>query len=210
MTENTTQAASKTVESPERHLGEDTAGQDRVLAADPALQIRRDRREERNVGQREQPKGLPEKRAVYLGLIGLFFGLFVAVAAREGRGRRGERPPIRPFDLGLLSLATFRLARIVSFDAVTEPIRAPVAESTPGGGTKPKGQGARRALGELVACPLCVGVWISAALTYGLIFVPVPTRVFATIFAAAGAAEALNHVVSLADSGNRLLQHRRK
>src|SRR5262245_3568672 len=137
--------------------------QAQVLANEPARRDRPELHGKRLDEPNEQRRNLPERRAIYLGLIGLFVGLFVAVAAREGRGRRGERPPIRPFDLILLALATFRLARIVSFEAVAEPIRAPVAESTLGGGTKPKGQGARRALGELVACPLCVGVWISAA-----------------------------------------------
>jgi hypothetical protein len=187
---------------PEAGAGDDD--QDRVLATEPRAHSSERSREARGA------QDLSRKRATYLSLLGLFVGLFVAVSAREGRGRRGSRPPIGPFDLGLLALSTFRLARIVSFDPVTEPIRAPVTEGEPGGGTKPKGRGVQRALGELISCPLCIGVWIAAAQTYGMLVVPVPTRVFATIFGAAGAAELLNVAVSTLGSVDRLAQQRRQ
>ena len=179
-------------------------GQDRLVAAETRATPWQGER------QAQRRQDLPQRRAIYLTLIGLFLGVFVTFASREGRGRRGSRPPIGPFDVVLLALSTFRLARIVAFEQVAEPIRAPVAESEPDGGTEPKGQGVRKALGELIACPLCIGVWISAALTYGMVLIPKPTRVFTTIFAAAGAAELLNYAVSLIDSTNRLVIQRRE
>ena len=52
--------------------------------------------------------------------------------------------------------------------------------------------GARRALGELLSCPICSGTWIAAALVYGLGIVPGPTRAFLAIMSAIGVAELLN------------------
>lgn len=52
----------------------------------------------------------------------------------------------------------------------------------------PRGRGLRRAIGELLVCPYCVGVWVAAAFTAGLIAAPRQTRWVAamldTVFAA--------------------------
>jgi len=55
-----------------------------------------------------------------------------------------------------------------------------------------EGDGAKRAIGELISCPICTGTWIAALLTYGLYLAPGPTRVLLTILGASGAAELLN------------------
>jgi hypothetical protein len=39
-----------------------------------------------------------------------------------------------------------------------------------------RGTGLRRAIGELLICPYCVGMWIAAAFTAGLIVAPRATR----------------------------------
>jgi hypothetical protein len=153
----------------------------------------------RSATQRGEQHGLTPKRATYLSLMGLFGGLFVAFSARERGRRRTAPPPIRPFDFVLLALSVFRLARIVSSDQIAEPLRAPVTKEAEEG-SEPKGRGAQRALGELVSCPLCIGVWISAVLSYGLLWLPGPTRVLLAIFGAAGAAEALNFTMSALDA----------
>lgn len=169
-------------------------GQDRVVAtAARQASPRPDQQERSRTGQ-----DVSQKRATYLTLIALFGGLFVALTARE-RGKGRSTPPIRPFDFLLLALSVFRLSRIVSSDPVTEPLRAPVTKETEDG-SEPKGSGWQRAIGELVSCPMCLGVWISAALSYGLLRVPGPTRVLLAIFGAAGAAEALNVTMSVLDA----------
>ena len=135
-----------------------------------------------------------ERQTTYLTLTGLFLTLFVAFAARRGR-RAGWEP--RPFDLAMLGFATFRLGRLAAYDKVTEPLRRPFTEtradsSGAGKTVVPRGAGARRALGELISCPTCVGTWIAAALVYGLDILPRPTRAFLTIMSAMGVAELLN------------------
>lgn len=67
-------------------------------------------------------------------------------------------------DWGLLTLATFRMSRLVAYDTVMHTYRAPVVEVVPhdsGAGettqAKPENTGFKRALGELILCPTCNG-----------------------------------------------------
>src|SRR5690606_4392915 len=108
-----------------------------------------------------------------------------------------EELDLRPFDLAQLALATYRLGRLTSYDKVAETYREPFTETVPdptgaGETVVPEGTGVRRALGELIACPICAGTWIAAALVYGLHLAPRPTRVFLAIMSSIGGAELLN------------------
>jgi Protein of unknown function (DUF1360) len=136
-----------------------------------------------------------ENRAAKLTLTGLFMAIMALFSARIS-GRR-EDLDIRPFDLLLLCLSTYRTGRLVAFERVTAPIREPFTETRPddsGAGevVVARGRGARRVLGELLSCPVCIGTWIAAGLVYGTHLAPRPTRVFLTVMGTAGAAELLN------------------
>ena len=138
---------------------------------------------------------LDERRATYLTLTGLFLALFAAFAMRERGGRKVF--DLGPLDLLMLGLATFRLGRLAAYDKVTETLRLPFTRTTrdssgAGDTVVPKGRGVRRAIGELISCPICAGTWIGAALVYGLDIVPRPTRAFMAIMSAIGLAELLN------------------
>src|SRR5688500_9877171 len=103
------------------------------------------------------------QRATYLTLMGLFLALFGAFFERERR--EGEEYGVKPFDLALLGLATFRAGRLVAMDQVVEPLREPFVGGTPNEpGQEPRGTGVRKALGELVTCQTCAGTWIAAML----------------------------------------------
>jgi hypothetical protein len=41
---------------------------------------------------------------------------------------------------------------------------------------EPRGSGARRAVGDLVACPFCTSAWVAGALTAGYASAPRATR----------------------------------
>jgi hypothetical protein len=104
---------------------------------------------------------------------------------------------LRPLDLGLLGMATYRLGHLAANDKVFEFLRKPFTQTVPdesGAGmtVQPKGTGFRRVFGELISCPICAGTWIAAGLVYGLHLIPGPTRVFLTIMGAVGASELLN------------------
>jgi len=139
-------------------------------------------------------RDIPQQRATYLTLIGVFLSLLGFFSTRE-RGRRGEFD-LRPLDLVLLDLATYHADRLAAYDKVTEPLRAPVTETTEddsGQGTvEAKGTGAQRALGELVSWPTCIGTWAAAFMVYGLRLFPHPTRLLLVILGATGIAEILD------------------
>ena len=143
--------------------------------------------------QRQQDQ--PRERATYLTLLGLFLGIFAAFSRRE----QDERRPLElgPLDLALLGLATSRAGRLAAYDRVAEPLRAPVTETKPdeygaGENVVAAGSGARKAIGELISCPTCVGTWVAAGLVYGLRLAPRPTRVFLGFMGTVGLAELLN------------------
>ncbi len=109
------------------------------------------------MASRQQEK---RERTTYVTLVGLFMGLFGLAASRtRPDGRQFE---LRSRDLALVGLATFRAGRVVAYDRVTEPLRAPVTETEPdefgaGENVVAEGSGVRKAIGELVSCPTCVG-----------------------------------------------------
>ncbi len=68
-------------------------------------------------------------------------------------------------------------------------MRAPFTELQGKGGPaeleeRSRGNGARKAVGELLICPYCLGLWVVAAFSFGLVFAPRLTRFIASIFSA--------------------------
>jgi hypothetical protein len=131
----------------------------------------------------------------YALLVTAFSTLFLvplAVAAR--RRALPERPTAG--DLALLGVGTFTLSRLVSHGAVTGFVRAPFVrfEGTEGVSTpkeSPRGTGLRRAVGQLLLCSKCTGLWVASALTAGLLTAPRATRVACGALAVAAANDAL-------------------
>ena len=129
--------------------------------------------------------------AVFLGTVGLFATpLF----------RRSPAARIRALDLAMLGLTTYRLGNILSYERIADPIREPFTERVPlaSGGEmiRPRGAGARRALGELFACPICAGTWAAAGLVYGLHLFPRATRALMTIMSATAIAQLVKTTVA--------------
>jgi hypothetical protein len=92
-------------------------------------------------------------------------------------------------ELIVLGLAVYRLANIVSNEPVTKPLRAPFVDEVPEDGKvveKPKRTGFRGALGLLIYCPSCTGVWIGAAIVYLYAFWPAQVFVVALFLALSG------------------------
>jgi hypothetical protein len=106
--------------------------------------------------------------------------------------RRGGRPlPERPAaaDVVLVGVASHKLSRLIGKDKVTSPLRAPFTELEGRGGPGEfeegsRGTGLRKAIGELLVCPYCLGLWVVAAFSVGLLFAPRLTRFVASIFSA--------------------------
>jgi hypothetical protein len=121
--------------------------------------------------------------ATLASVFNLIFAAFLLVA--KGMGR--SIPEQLDFkDIALLGVATHKLSLTGAEDAVTSPLRAPFTEfqekeSPKSVQEKPRGEGLRRSIGELVTCQFCLGMWIAAFFTYGLVLAPRVTRLLATI-----------------------------
>jgi hypothetical protein len=125
----------------------------------------------------------------YAGLTAAFLGVMGGFLALAG-SRLPER--IGYGDLGRLSLATYKVGRLVAKDHVTSFVRAPVTEGEESGEEQPKREGLPRALGELVTCPTCVGLWAAVGLSCGLVLFPRHARFVTTVLGAQAISDFLN------------------
>ena len=125
----------------------------------------------------------------YAILIAIFNGLFGAALVAAKRSGRPLPERVEVVDLALIGTASHKLSRLLSRDKVTSPLRAPFTELEGSGGPgeleeRSRGEGARKAIGELLVCPYCLGLWVVAGFSLGLLFAPRLTRFLATVFSA--------------------------
>jgi len=138
----------------------------------------------------EQPLG---GYAVLMSVFATASGAFMLWLRRSSR----ELPErIAPGDLALITVATHKAARTLAKDRVTSVVRAPFTRFEADGGPgeveeRPRGHGLRRAIGELLTCPFCLGLWIATAFAAGLVVTPRPTRWIASVLVAHFGSEVL-------------------
>jgi hypothetical protein len=123
--------------------------------------------------------------ATLAGVFNAIFVLFLLVARVTGKPIPTR---VDARDVALLGVATHKLSLIASQDAVMSPLRAPFTELKSKGSPKtldekPRGEGLQRSIGELLTCRFCLGMWMAAFFTYGLVLVPRVTRLVAAVFA---------------------------
>jgi hypothetical protein len=133
-------------------------------------------------GQLEDERPLGSYAAI-MAVFGAVFGGLLVVT----RDRLPER--IGAGDLVLGAVATHKISRLIAKDKVTQPLRAPFTEnpeeSAPSEvSEEAAGGGPQRAIGELLACPYCIGMWVASALLYGLALAPRLTRFVCSVFTA--------------------------
>jgi hypothetical protein len=107
-----------------------------------------------------------------------------------------ERPRLE--DILLIGVATFELSRLITRGKITAFLRRPFARYD-GPAEVPAeeedeaiGRGPRRAVGELITCPYCLGTWIAAGLTLGYAVAPREVRMIGTVFTVKAVSDALN------------------
>lgn len=124
------------------------------------------------------------------GSYAVLMAAFMTLAASFARWFRssGKQLPdhIDARDLALLTVASHKASRLISKDRVTSGIRAPFTQYQDDAGPgevseQPRGRGLRRAIGELLICPYCLGMWTSAAFVAGLLVAPRFTRWLASV-----------------------------
>ena len=130
-----------------------------------------------------EERPLPEYAAL-TAVFGAVLGGFLVLARRRLPERIGFGDVVR------IGLASYKLGRLIAKEEVASFVRAPVTQDDEA--TEPKPEGLQRALGELVTCPYCIGLWVASGLSYSLVLFPRQTRLVATIFGAQAVADFLN------------------
>jgi hypothetical protein len=132
--------------------------------------------------------GEDKSLASYGVLMSVFSTLAGGFAAWFRRSGRDLPERIDGRDFALLTVASHKAARLITKDKVTAAVRAPFTEyQGPGGPGEveeaPRGHGLRHAIGELLVCPYCLGMWTSAFMTAGLLVAPRFTRWLCSVLA---------------------------
>jgi Protein of unknown function (DUF1360) len=136
------------------------------------------------------------------------YGAIVAGLGGAVRATGRDLPEqVSPWDLALLTLATHKLARIITKESVTSPLRAPFTRyQGPAGEAElheeVRGEGLRHSIGELVTCPFCLGQWVATGFVAGLVFAPRATRLIAATFATLAGSDLLQLVYAQAKSAS--------
>jgi hypothetical protein len=131
---------------------------------------------------------------------GVLMGSFTAAAGGfavwVARSNRPVPDRMEGRDLALVAVATHKASRLLAKDRVASTVRAPFTRFEDDAGPSEvseaaRGRGLRRAIGELIVCPYCLGVWVAAAFTAGLLVAPRLTRWVAATLNAVFAADVL-------------------
>ena len=117
----------------------------------------------------------PEERppfAAYAAFATVFNGALAGAVVAAKRSGRDLPERVEVQDLVLIGAASHKLSRLVAKKKITSFVRAPFTELQGKGGPaeleeKARGRGLRRAVGELLICPYCLGLWASGAFHAG-------------------------------------------
>jgi hypothetical protein len=118
------------------------------------------------------------------------FGIWLRASGRELPEEVGTR------DLVLITVATHKISRMIGRDRVLSVFRAPFTRFQADVGLgevdeAARGRGLRRAIGELLVCPYCLGMWTSTALIAGGVVAPRATRMVSSTFTVLAGADLL-------------------
>jgi hypothetical protein len=127
--------------------------------------------------------------AAYATFATVFHGAMAGAVVAAKRSGRELPQRVEAGDMVLIGTASYKLSRLISKKKVTAFVRAPFTELEGRGGPaeleeRPRGTGLRRALGELLVCPYCLGLWASGGFHVGLLFAPRATRFSASVLTA--------------------------
>ena len=126
----------------------------------------------------------------------------VAVSALVATVRMNGRPPagFAPADLMLGGIATHKFARLITKSSVASPLRAPFTQFVECSGPSehsevPRdGSHAQHAIGELLTCPFCLGVWVGTGYVAALAVAPRGARAWAAVFTVTAIADTMQHL----------------
>lgn len=151
----------------------------------------------------EYAPGSDRPLAGYATLMGLY-GAAVTAGTVALRRRGRPLPEVRAFDIALMGVATHKLARRMTKDSVTSPLRAPFTRYEGVAGPaelqeEVRGSGLRKAVGELITCPFCISQWVATGFVFGLLTAPRATRWAASVLASLALADFLQFAYAWAE-----------
>lgn len=120
----------------------------------------------------------------------------------------GSRRRVHLGDLLVLGTATHEISRILTTERVTRSLREPFVETSPDGHEEPVAEGPRRAFGELLTCPYCVGPWIALGLSTSYMLAPATTRTYATVLTLAAISDFLHRASAVVNAKRAELRER--
>jgi hypothetical protein len=147
-------------------------------------------------GSADRPLG------AYLTVMATYGGLVGGLTLVGRRLRRAGPPGV--LDIMLAGVAAHKVARLISKDPVTSPLRAPFTRYLGTSGEaelseEVRGTGMQKAVGELISCPFCIGLWIATGFGAGQVFAPTLTRLAMAVFSELAIADFLHLRYSLAE-----------
>lgn len=141
--------------------------------------------------------GYARTMAIYAGTTGT-----LTLVARA----RGVRLPssVPAGDVALLAVATYRLSRLISKDAITSPLRARWTRFVDSAGPgevieEVRRDGPAHATGELLTCPFCLAQWVATGLVFAYLVEPRATRWVAVTLTAVTGSNLLQFVHARAE-----------
>lgn len=144
----------------------------------------------------EYAQGADRPLGAYLGGMAVYTGLVAGLGALAHRQRR-TLPCPSPFEVVLVTVATHKLARLVSKESITSALRAPFTRYRGVSGPAELSEEVRsdtplrHAVGELLTCPFCLAMWTATGFSYGLVFAPRATRLATTTLTAVAGSDFL-------------------
>src|SRR6188472_1137620 len=125
------------------------------------------------------PRHEPRARAADYAVLSAGWAALLAAAVAAARDRGDE--PVAAVEVVPLGLATFALSKLVAKEKVDRWMREPFLEEHADGRREPRGEGLRYAIGELLACTRCVGMWSAAGLVALRVSRPREARVVSAV-----------------------------
>lgn len=119
----------------------------------------------------------PTRATNYAVITGVYAAAFGTVAWTT----RGSDECLDGRDLMTLGLATFTLTRVLTEQKVESWLRRPFVDESSDGGRRPRGEGMRFAIGELLSCTRCTGSWVGLGMVGLRVRSPRAGRLAATV-----------------------------
>lgn len=137
--------------------------------------------------------------AGYLGTMSVYGAVVASIAGATHLTGRPVPDGLDIRQVALSAAAIHKLSRLLAKDPVTSPLRAPFTRYRGTAGPaelseEVRGSGAQKAVGELISCPFCVGIWVATGFTAGLIYLPRTTRLAIGTLASLAGADLLQYL----------------